>query len=49
MRLRFADRSTCRVEGIINDVEVFVGNSHVAVDFVILDTRCNEDTLIILG
>lgn len=49
MRVRFADRSTCRIEGIIDDVEVLVGDSHVAADFAILDTDPNVEIPIILG
>lgn len=37
MHLRFADRSTRHVEGIIDDIYVLVGDSYVAADFMVLD------------
>ena len=49
MRIRFADRSTRRVEGIADDVEVLVGDSRMASDFAILNTRRDETTPNILG
>jgi hypothetical protein len=49
MCIRFADRSTHHIEGIANDVEVLVGDSRVASDFVILNTGRDEMTPIILG
>ena len=49
MRIRFMDWSTRRVEGIAEDVEVLVENSHVVSDFVILNTGHDETTPIILG
>ena len=49
MHLRFVDRSTCRVEGIIDNVCVCIGHSYVPVDFVVLDTGRHPNTPIILG
>ena len=49
MRIKFADRSTCHIEGITDDVEVLVGDSRVASDFVILITGRDKTTPIILG
>jgi hypothetical protein len=49
MHIRFADRSTHRVEGITDDVEVLVGDSRVASDFAILNIGHDETTPIILG
>jgi hypothetical protein len=49
MRIRFADRSTRRIEGIANDIKVLVGDSRVASDFAILNTGRDETTPIILG
>ena len=49
MCIRSIDRSTRRVEGIADDVEVLVGDSRVVSDFVILNTGHDEMTPIILG
>lgn len=49
MRVRFVDQSTHRVEGIIDDVYVLVGDSHMVTDFVVLDIRRDQTTPIILG
>ena len=49
MSIRFVDRSTRRVEGITDDVEVLVRYSRVASDFAILNTEHDETTPIILG
>lgn len=49
MHVRFVDRSTCRVEGIVNDVCVRVRCSYVPVDFVILDTGHGLGAPIIFG
>ena len=49
MRIRFADRSTHRFEGIADDVEVLVWDSRMASDFAILNTRHDETTPNILG
>jgi hypothetical protein len=49
MRLRFVDHSTRCTEGIANNVEVLIGDSRVVADFVVLDTRRNENMPIILG
>lgn len=49
MRIRFTDRSTRRVEGIADHVEVLVENSHMVYDFVILNTGHDKTTPIILG
>jgi hypothetical protein len=49
MCVRFADRSTRRVEGIVDGVEVLIGDSHVVSDFVILNIGHDETTPIILG
>ena len=38
MRVRFADRSTHRVEGFTDDVCVLVRDSYVVSHFVVLDT-----------
>jgi hypothetical protein len=49
MRVRFADRLTHHVEGIVDGVEVLIGDSHMVSDFVILNTGHDEMTPIILG
>jgi hypothetical protein len=49
MRIRFTDHSTRRIEGIANNVKVLIGDSRVVADFVVLDTRRNENMPIILG
>ena len=49
MRLRFADRSTHRVEGIIDNVCIRIEHSYVPADFVVLDTCQNPNAAIILG
>jgi len=43
MHLRFEDRSTHRVEGIIDNVYVCIGHSYVPADFVVLDTGQNPN------
>ena len=48
MRLRFADRSTRRVEGIVDNICVCIGHSYVPADFVVLDTSQNSNAPIIL-
>jgi hypothetical protein len=49
MCIRFTDWPTHRVEGIADDVEVLIRNSHLVSDFVILNTGHDETTPIILG
>ena len=49
MPIRFVGRSTCHIEGIADDVEVLVKNSHVVSDFVILNIGQDKATPIILG
>jgi len=49
MRLRFANWSTHRVEGIKDNVYVRIGHSYVPADFVVLDTGQNPNAPIILG
>ena len=48
MRLRFANRSTRWVEGIVDNVCVRIGHSYVPTDFVVLDTGQNPNAPIIL-
>jgi hypothetical protein len=47
MRLRFADRLTCQVETIADNICVCIGYSYVPADFVVLDR--NPNAPIILG
>jgi hypothetical protein len=49
IRLRFADWLTHRVKGIVDNVCVRIRHSYVPVDFLVLDTSRNPNTLIILG
>ena len=49
MCLRFADQSTCHVEGIVDNVCVRIEHSYVPTDFVVLDTGRNPNAPIILG
>ena len=49
MCLRFADRSTRHVEGIVDNVCVCIGHSYVPADFVVLDTGRNPNAPIIFG
>ena len=49
IHLRFADRSTCKVEGIVDNVYVRVGHSYVPADFIVLDMGQNPKAPIILG
>lgn len=49
MHVRHTDHSTRRVEGIADDICVLIGNSYVAVDFVVLNTRRDPEASIILG
>jgi hypothetical protein len=49
MHLRFADRSTPRVEGITDNICVHIWHSYVPTYFVVLDTGWNPNAPIILG
>jgi hypothetical protein len=49
MHVQLADQSICRVEGIADDIYVWVGCSYVPVDFVVLDTSHDPRAPIILG
>jgi hypothetical protein len=49
MRVRFANQSTHRIEGIADDVEVLVRDSCAAAHFAILNTERDESIPIILG
>jgi hypothetical protein len=48
MYLQLTDQSLCYPEGILEDVYVRVGNSYVFVDFVVVETRGDERSPIIL-
>jgi hypothetical protein len=48
MYLQLTDQSLCYPEGILEDVYVRVGNSYVFVDFMVVETRGDERSPIIL-
>jgi hypothetical protein len=49
MCLQLADQSFCYPKGILQDVCVRVGHSHVPADFVVVETGGSENSPIILG
>lgn len=48
MRIRLTDQSTCRVEGIIDDIYMLVQDSYVMTDFVVLNTSHSPKAPIIM-
>jgi hypothetical protein len=49
MRLQLADQSICYPKGVLKELVIWVGQSYVPVDFVVVDTWGDEGAQIILG
>jgi hypothetical protein len=49
MHLQHADQTQCYPERVLEDAIIRVGQSYVPVDFVVVDTREDEKSPIILG
>jgi hypothetical protein len=49
IRLQLADQSFCYLKGIVEDAIIWVGQSYVPTDFVVLETGGDDRAPIILG